>query len=93
MPVVICHHMDSEVKLSRIDDAFERLEYPVSAEEASSEFSDVTLLLADGERNLGELIGRTDRERFDAADDLKTALHNVLPREAVGEPFQSEGEG
>ncbi|QSG10223.1 Uncharacterized protein HSR122_2852 [Halapricum desulfuricans] len=49
--------------------------------------------LADGERNLGELISQTTSETFDTPRDLETELHNVLPREAVGEPFQSEGEG
>ncbi|ELY60438.1 hypothetical protein C491_04050 [Natronococcus amylolyticus DSM 10524] len=82
-----------EVKLSRIDDAFERLEYPIEAETAATELEGVTLLLADGERNLGELVGRTNSDRFESADDLETELHNVLPREAVGEPYQSEGEG
>ncbi|AGB36570.1 DUF5789 family protein [Natronococcus occultus] len=82
-----------EVKLSRIDDTFERLEYPVEADAAASELEDVTLLLADGERNLGELIERSTSDRFASADDLETELHNVLPREAVGEPYQSEGEG
>jgi uncharacterized protein YceH (UPF0502 family) len=82
-----------EVKLSRIDDAFERLEYPIDADAAAAELEGITLLLADGERDLGELVGRTDRDRFESVDDLETELHNVLPREAVGEPYQSEGEG
>ncbi|WP_293026915.1 hypothetical protein [Natronococcus sp.] len=82
-----------EVKLSRIDDTFETLEYPIEAETAATELEDVTLLLADGERNLGELVGRTNRDRFESIDDLGAELHNVLPREAVGEPYQSEGEG
>jgi hypothetical protein len=85
--------MGSEVKLSRIDDTLEALEYPISAEEAAAEFEDVTLLLADGERNLGQLLEQANSDRFESADDLETELHNVLPREAVGEPFQSEGEG
>ena len=32
-------------------------------------------------------------ERSESADDPEAELHKVLPREAVGEPFQSEGEG
>lgn len=85
--------MSPEVKLSRIDATFESLEYPIDADDAASELDDVTLLLADGERNLGTLIERSDRDQFRSADDLVSALHNVLPREAVGEPYQSEGEG
>ncbi len=59
---------------------------------AAAAFSDVTLLLADGEENLGDLIAEIDSETFDAVDDLETGLHNVLPREAIGEPYQSEGD-
>ncbi|MFP8952854.1 hypothetical protein ACLI4Z_07780 [Natrialbaceae archaeon A-arb3/5] len=85
--------MASELKLNEIEDAFETLEFPVSNEDAANEFDDVTLLLADGERNLGSLIERSPSEQFESARDIESALHNVLPREAVGEPYQSEGEG
>ncbi|WP_306056473.1 DUF5789 family protein [Natronococcus wangiae] len=85
--------MCSEVKLSRIDATLETLEYPIDADAAASELEDVTLLLADGERNLGELIERSPSDRFESVNDIETELHNVLPREAVGEPYQSEGEG
>jgi hypothetical protein len=85
--------MTPEVKLSRINDTLESLEYPTDADAAATELEDVTLLLADGERNLGDLVGRTNSDRFESVDDLETELHNVLPREAVGEPYQSEGEG
>ncbi|MEY7851575.1 hypothetical protein AB7C87_20515 [Natrarchaeobius sp. A-rgal3] len=85
--------MTGEIKLNEVESAFERLEYPVTNDAAAAEFDDVTLLLADGERNLGSLIETSDAERFESTDDLETELHNVLPREAVGEPFQSEGEG
>ncbi|NKE36824.1 hypothetical protein GWG54_13545 [Natronococcus sp. JC468] len=81
------------VKLSRIDDALEELSYPIDADAAASALAGVTLLLADGERDLGELIERANDERFESVEDLETELHNVLPREAVGEPYQSEGEG
>ncbi|AEH38278.1 DUF5789 family protein [Halopiger xanaduensis] len=83
----------TSVKLSRIESVFDDLEYPVTNEEAAREFDDVTLLLADGERNLGALIADSDAERFESMDDLESELNNVLPREAVGEPYQSEGEG
>jgi hypothetical protein len=84
--------MASEVKFSRIEESLEELDYPVDRASAAAAFSDVTLLLADGEENLGELIAEIDSETFDAVDDLETGLHNVLPREAVGEPYQSEGD-
>ena len=83
----------SEVKLSRVESVLEELEYPITNEEAAAELQDVTLLLADGERNLGALIEQSDSDRFESMDDLESELNNVLPREAVGEPYQSEGEG
>lgn len=85
--------MAREVKLSHIDEVLDEIEYPVAQAAATNEFSDVTVLLADGEVNLGKLVSEIGSDRFDSADDLETELHNVLPREAVGEPYQSEGEG
>ncbi|ELY89293.1 DUF5789 family protein [Natrialba taiwanensis] len=85
--------MVSTLKLNEIDTAFETLTYPVTSDDAADEFSDTTLVLADGERNLGSLLRQLQADRFETADELEAELHNVLPREAVGEPFQSEGEG
>ncbi|MFP8957244.1 hypothetical protein ACLI4Y_10975 [Natrialbaceae archaeon A-CW3] len=82
-----------EVKLSRVEQTLEELSYPVSRADAASAFDDVTLLLADGETNLGEAIADTHSDEFDSPDDLEDSLYNALPREAVGEPYQSEGEG
>jgi hypothetical protein len=85
--------MTREVRLSHTTDLLEEFDYPIDRETVAAEVSDVTLLLADGQRNLGDLIGETDSERFDSADEIVSELHNTLPREAVGEPYQSEGEG
>jgi hypothetical protein len=85
--------MVREVKLSHIDEVLDELSYPVTRDDAAVELEDVTLLLADGEANLGELISETDSDTFSSVDDLQSELHNTLPREAVGEPYQSEGEG
>ncbi|AGB33024.1 hypothetical protein C488_10251 [Natrinema pellirubrum DSM 15624] len=82
-----------DVKLSRIDSVLENLEYPITTDRAASELADVTLLLADGQRNLGDLVAKSDSDRFESTEDLQSELNNVLPREAVGEPYQSEGEG
>lgn len=85
--------MAREVHYNELTDLLEELDYPVSREEAAETMSDVTLLLADGERNLGELVSRTSSDKFVAVDDVFTELQSTLPREAVGEPYQSEGEG
>ena len=84
--------MTREVKFSQIGETLETLDYPISREDAVSELSDVTLLLADGEADLGELIAATASNEFSSADDVISGLHNTLPREAVGEPYQSEGD-
>ena len=84
--------MTREVMFNNSRSVLEEIEYPVAQTAAADAFSDVTLLFADGESNLGALISETTSENFDSVADLETELHNVLPREAVGEPFQSEGD-
>ena len=85
--------MTREVKLSHIDDALSELSYPISRDDAADQLSDVTLSLADGEANLGEVVADSNGDSFDSVDDLQNEVLNNLPREAVGEPGQSEGEG
>ncbi|SDM71382.1 hypothetical protein SAMN04487949_2376 [Halogranum gelatinilyticum] len=80
------------VKLSRVESLFEDLDFPVTRDEAATEFSDTTVQLADGEANLGEMLSEAQAERFHGADELYAALNNTLPIEAVGEPGQSDGD-
>ena len=84
--------MAREVKLNHVSETLEQLEYPIDRSTASKELEDVTLVLADGEANLGELIGKSTRDTFNSAEGIESELHNTLPREAVGEPYQSEGD-
>jgi hypothetical protein len=84
--------MGREVKLNGVGDALEPLDYPTDRSSAANAVSDVTLILADGEVALGDVIRKTGSERFESASDLESELHNALPREAVGEPYQSEGD-
>ena len=85
--------MARTVKFSHVNEPLESLEYPVERSTAADELSDVTVELADGKENLGELVSETDSDTFETSNDLQSELHNTLPREAVGEPYQSEGEG
>ena len=85
--------MGREIKLSHLDSVLTELSYPVSREVAAETFADVTVTYADGEGNLGELISRTPAEEFDSFEELRDEINNTVPREAVGEPYQSEGEG
>jgi hypothetical protein len=85
--------MSREVKLSRVQTVFAELDYPASREHAAGSFDDVTLLLADGEVDLGAAVRELPTESFDSAEDLEAEVYSSLPRNAVGEPYQSEGEG
>ncbi|KAB1197883.1 MULTISPECIES: hypothetical protein [Haloferax] len=84
--------MAREIKFSDISTVLDEIEYPIGRSTASEELSDVRLILADGDTNLGKLVSETSLESFESAADIESALHNVLPRKAVGEPYQSEGD-
>ncbi|WP_423745894.1 hypothetical protein V5735_08080 (plasmid) [Haladaptatus sp. SPP-AMP-3] len=85
--------MTQRVKYNRVESVLRELSYPILREDAAIELDETTLVLAEGEENLGGLIAQTDQEEYESARDLETEVNNVLPREAVGEPYQSEGEG
>jgi hypothetical protein len=85
--------MGREIKLSHLDSVLTELSYPVSREVAAETFEDVTVTYADGEGNLGELISRTPADQYESFEELRDEINNTVPREAVGEPYQSEGEG
>ncbi len=85
--------MVRRVKFSHLESTLDELSYPVSRDEATAELDDVTVLFAEGEENLGELIAQTEQEEYESVEDIDAEINNVLPREAVGEPYQSEGEG
>ncbi len=84
--------MTDRVKIARVKPVLAEIDYPVGRDAAATAFDSVTLTLADGEANLGALIAKAGRERFESADDLATELNNVMPIEAVGEPGQSDGD-
>lgn len=84
--------MGREVEFSRIEIILDELKYPIERGSAAGQLADVTLILADGETNLGELIAASATDNFESPDDVISALHNTLPRAAVGEPFQSDGD-
>ncbi len=84
--------MARSVQLKNLSTILDEVDYPTERTAVAAELADVTLVLADGEVNLGELLSETATETFESTADVKTELHNVLPREAVGEPYQSEGD-
>jgi hypothetical protein len=85
-------YVNAELKLNGLLTAFEALDYPLNRRTAADSFSGSTLLLADGQTDLGELIAQTHIPSFDSAEDLFVELQTVLPIEAVGEPMQSDGD-
>lgn len=85
-------YVNSELKLNTVLEQFETLEYPLDRDTAAESFEESTLLMADGETNLGTLIEQTMTPTFDSPEDLFTELQTVLPIEAVGEPGQSDGD-
>lgn len=85
--------MSREVKLSRLETVLAEIEYPTTPAEVERECGDVTLVLAEGTENLGGLIGDSTAGSFESSDELASEVMNLLPQHAVGEPYQSEGEG
>ena len=84
--------MVREIEFRNISTLLNDIEYPIAQSAAAEDFSDVTLVLADGKADLGKLISETTNQTFESATDIETALHNVLPRRAVGDPYQSDGD-
>lgn len=84
--------MDTDVKLNRVETVLSPLSYPITPTAAADELRGVTVELAEGTVDLGETVADSDAETFDSAGDLELEFMNLLPRHAVGEPFQSEGD-
>jgi hypothetical protein len=84
--------MGTTVKLSHVDEPLLTLTYPVTRETAAERLDDVTVRLADGEENLGDLVASVSSDSFDSADELRDELYGYLPEAAIGEPGQSEGD-
>lgn len=82
-----------EEKLSHLYDVLGELEYPITREAAVDAADDVRLLLADGTILLTDVIRETGSDAFADRDELTIEIMSGLPRRAVGEPYQSEGEG
>ena len=84
--------MTSEVNLSHVQDEFEGHSYPAARDDLAESCAGTTVLFADGDADLGQLLAEIEQERFENAEDAFTALQNVLPVEALGEPGQSDGD-
>ena len=85
--------MARTTKLNELRSLVAELHYPLDRATARDAFDDVTLQLADGTKNLGAVIADSNAESFETGEELEMEVRNLLPRRAVGEPYQSEGEG
>lgn len=85
--------MEQELKLNQLEDALTALDYPIDHAAAVEASQGVTLLLADGTESLAAVVADSNADQFDSVDDLTSEVMSNLPRNAVGEPYQSEGEG
>lgn len=84
--------MDDQVKLSRVESRLDELSYPITRDDAATELSDVTVLMADGEANLGALVSELGSDSFGESSALYEELQSSMPVEALGEPGQSDGD-
>lgn len=81
------------IELNELSERLTTLSYPVSKQTVEQELGETTLQLADGETTIGETLEVVGTDRFDSENELESELYSALPRSAVGEPYQSEGEG
>lgn len=80
------------VRLNQVDTVLRLLEYPIDVETAANDCGDVIVELAEGSVNLGETLSQSASREFLSARDLEEELFGLLPRHAVGEPYQSDGD-
>lgn len=85
--------MDEHVRLNELEGTLAELEYPISRAAVVELCADVTIELADGRKTVGAVIDESNQDTFASVDELASEVYNLLPRHAVGEPYQSEGEG
>jgi hypothetical protein len=84
--------MTNELRLNQLRSTIDTLEYPVESEAARDQLAGITLLYADGQEPLVDVISRTNVDVFQDVDDLESEIYTYLPIEAVGEPGQSDGD-
>ena len=84
--------MNKSIKLSHLRTVLQDISYPVERREAASAFDGVTILMADGNADLGALIRECVTDEFADSMDLYYELHNAMPIAALGEPGQSDGD-
>ena len=80
------------LKLNELHGFLGALDFPLTRQAATDRCTAIRLVLADGEIALGDVVAASGDDRFESADDLAAEVYSLLPRRAVGEPFQSDGD-
>jgi hypothetical protein len=78
--------------LNRIATVLSELDYPTTPADVAVTCRGVSVELAEGAVDLGETIRQSHAGTFESPDDVELEFMSLLPRHAVGEPFQSEGD-
>jgi hypothetical protein len=86
--------MNEEIRLNRIGTAFAELDlaYPVTPPAVADACDGVVVRLAEGTVDADEVIAGSNADRFTSSGDVELEFLNLLPRDAVGEPYQSDGD-
>lgn len=85
--------MTEPIKLTELTAVLSTFEYPTTPPEVAADHGEIVIELAEGSVTLGETVRDADADSFTSAEDLELTVRSLLPRNAVGEPYQSEGEG
>ena len=70
--------MGRTLAYERVEGLLDELSYPLVRSDAAVELADTTLVLPDGEVNLGALISETDSDAFHGVADLDAELEAVV---------------
>ena len=84
--------MNEEIRLNRIDDVLAALEYPIAPPAVTDACGKTVVQFAEGTVSTGEVIEQSNADRFESSSDFEMELLGLLPRNAVGEPYQSDGD-
>ena len=84
--------MNEEIRLNRIDNVLATLEYPIAPPAVADACGETVVRLAEGTISIGEVVAQSNADRFASSSDLEMELLSLLPRNAVGEPYQSDGD-
>ena len=84
--------MDADIRLNRIERVLEPLNYPLTPPDVTEACGETVVRLAEGTISVGDVMERSNADRFESTGDLELEFLSLLPRHAVGEPYQSDGD-